>query len=236
MKILIIVFILLALLLGIPYIAAGWGEKPLTDQERAIHAPGKTITIDGGVIHYVERGPIDAPVIVMVHGFSTPHFIFEQNAAALADAGFRVIQFDHFGRGWSDRPNASYDIEFYDDELLNVLDALELDAPVGLVGLSMGGVITAEFMANHAGRVSGLFLLVSAGLSLSSSSDGALTKLIKTPIVGDWLWRLFARSTLLGDSTYDDAGLAEVQRLQGDVTRQMDFKGYFPALLSSLRN
>ena len=230
-----VAFVLIALVIAVPFLAAGWNEKPLTDEVRSAQAPGGTVSIDGGKIHYIERGPDNGPVILMVHGFSVPHFIFEQNAQALADAGYRVIQFDHFGRGWSDRPRTTYGIEFYDRELLQVFDALDLEEPVGLVGLSMGGVITTEFVANHPERVSKLFLLVPAGLKNASDPDSLSTRMIMTPGLGDWIWRVFGKQILQGRLD-DETVLPPANRLQGDVTEQMNYRGYLPALLSSLRN
>ncbi|KCZ92987.1 alpha/beta fold hydrolase [Hyphomonas johnsonii] len=222
-----------AILLG-AYVWAGLGQKPLDDAARA-EAPGQFLQATDGQLHYQVRGPEDGPVVVMVHGFSTPSFIFEQNAAALAEAGFRVVQFDHFGRGWSDRPDGPYDAAFYDRELMDLLDGLGLTEPVGLVGLSMGGPIVVAFAGTHPARVSEIFLFVPAGLDVAGA-DSTMAKLVRMPVVGDWIWRVFGRGVLLGDPQYDESGIDPEYRLQGDVRRQMDFKGYRRALLSTLRN
>ena len=234
MKWIIFILVMISASLGGMYWWAGKDEIPLTETDRA-QAPGGFIDATDGKLHYLDRGPENAPIIVMVHGFSTPHFIFEQNASSLAANGFRVIQFDHFGRGWSDRPRAAYDAEFYERELLDLLDGLEISEPVGLVGMSMGGVITADFTAKHPARVERLFLLVPTGLEVTGS-DSLQTRLAKAPIVGDWLWRVTAKQTLLGDNQYQEEDLPEMNRLQGDITEQMKYKGYFPALHATLRN
>ena len=228
--------LILVLVLGLvaSFFWAGKDLKPLDDKARA-DAPGAFMTLTDGVVHYVDRGPADAPVVVMVHGFSTPHFIFEQNAKALLEQGFRVIQYDHFGRGLSDRPRTKYDIDFYDRELLNLLDALEIREPVGLVGLSMGGPIVAEFAARHPARVSRVALFVSAGLDVPGG-ESTTARLVQMPLIGDWIWRMNWKKALLGDPQYDESRLAEDARLQGDVTAQMAYKGYSEALLSSLRH
>ncbi|MEO9969943.1 MAG: alpha/beta hydrolase [Hyphomonadaceae bacterium] len=226
----------LALLLAIgAYVFAGWSEKPLDDKARAL-APGEFLTTDAGQLHYRWHGGGTGPVIVMAHGFSTPNFIFEQNADALVEAGFRVLTFDHFGRGWSDRPKAKYDPDFYDRELTDLLDGLDITDPIGLVGLSMGGIITAEFTARHPERVSKLFLFVPAGLSLGGEAGSANDRALRTPILGDWVFRVFGKSILLGDRQYDESQLAEANKLAGDVSEQMSYRGYFRALLSSYRH
>jgi len=209
--------------------------KPLNNDARAL-APGQFLETSQGMLHYRWHGSEGDPVIVMAHGFSTPNFIFEQNAQALGAAGFHVLTFDHFGRGWSDRPRTKYTPDFYDRELLDLTDGLGLAEPFGLVGLSMGGPITAEFTARHPERVSKLFLFVPAGLKLGTESGTTNDKLLRTPLIGDWIWRVFGKRILLSDPQYDESARAPENRLAGDVTAQTEYAGYFEALLSSYRH
>lgn len=217
------------------YVAAGWNELPLDDDARA-KAPGAFLDTSQGKIHYQWYGEKGAPIIVMAHGFSTPSFIYRQNADALAAAGFRVLTFDHLGRGWSDRPQTRYDDQFYERELLDVLDGLALKEPLGLVGLSMGGLTTANFTSRHPDRIKALFLFVPAGFDLATDPESLSTKMIMTPIIGDWIWQVFGKRILLGDAQYDESKLRPGDRLQGDVTEQMNYKGYWQALLSTYRH
>jgi len=55
-----------------------------------------------------------------------PQYVFSQTAAALIDSGYRVLLFDHFGHGYSDRPVAEYDADFFDQQMIEVLDELGL--------------------------------------------------------------------------------------------------------------
>lgn len=214
-----------------------WAEarlKPLDEAARAA-APGAFVELSAGQIHYRWDGPKDGPVLVLVHGFSTPNFIYEQNVEALTAAGFRTLRYDHFGRGWSDRPHTRYDIDFYDQALVELIDAVGIDAPFGLAGLSMGGPIVAEFTARRPEQVERLLLLVPAGLDIAGA-DGAAATLISTPVIGDWIWRMAGRGILLGDPQYDESARAPENRLRGDVTEQLEYRGYLQALLSTLRH
>jgi len=228
--------LLLALIGAIAaYIYTISNAKPLDDAARA-KAPGAFLETSQGKLHYRWHGPENGPVIVMAHGFSTPNFIFAPNAKALADQGFRVLTFDHFGRGWSDRPKARYTPDFYDRELTELVDGLGITEPFGLVGLSMGGPITAEFTARHPERVSKLFLFVPAGFETSTKTGSAQDILLRTPIIGDWVWRVFGKRLLLASYEEDGAAASPTEGLAGNILEQIEYAGYFEALLSSYRH
>jgi pimeloyl-ACP methyl ester carboxylesterase len=59
--------------------------------------------------------------------------------------------------------------------------------------------------------------------------------LARTPLIGDFIFRVFGRKLLLGDSQYDERQRDPEDRLVGDVSEQMGYQGYFDALLSTLR-
>ncbi len=47
---------------------------------------------------------------------------------------------------------------------------------------------------------------------------------------------MFGKSILLGDSQYDETSRVPEDRLQGDVTEQLEYRGYLQALLSTFRH
>ncbi|MEO0420339.1 MAG: alpha/beta hydrolase [Pseudomonadota bacterium] len=219
----------------ISYLAAGWGLEPLDDQARA-KAPGAFLETSQGKIHYQWYGDEGAPIVVMAHGLAIPSFVFEQNAQALAEAGFRVLTFDHLGRGWSDRPDATYDDSFYQREMLELMDGLRLQEPVGLVGQSMGGLIASDFAANHSERIQSLFLLVPSGLDVRAEGNSLSSRLIKTPVLGDWIMRVFGRRVILGQPQFQNQAPNPQNRLQGDMAEQLRYEGFLDAILSTYRN
>src|SRR5258706_1730610 len=101
----------------------------LTDEARK-GAGGSFIRLSDGVVHYELAGPERAGTVVLVHGFSVPYYIWEPTFEALARAGHRVLRYDLYGRGYSDRPRLSYDAETYDLQLLQLLSALKIQEPV----------------------------------------------------------------------------------------------------------
>ena len=50
-----------------------------------------------------------------------------------------MLRLDLFGRGHSSNPDTNYDPDLYADQIIGLLDHLEYQRPVHLVGLSMGG-------------------------------------------------------------------------------------------------
>ena len=122
--------------------------------------------------------------------------------------------------------------------MLELLDGLDLKEPVHIGALSMGGVIAAEFTARHPERVKSLTLFAPAGLRLVNESDSRFVALLKSPVIGHWLWRIVARRMYFppdGENSINseaDSG----ESLQGDPERQADYEGYFMAMRQIFRH
>jgi haloalkane dehalogenase len=61
-------------------------------------------TVDGLRMHYVDTGPRDGEVILMLHGQPSWSYLYRKMIPVLVDAGYRVIAADHIGMGRSDKP------------------------------------------------------------------------------------------------------------------------------------
>ena len=64
----------------------------------------RTTTVDGLTVFWREAGPVDAPVLVLLHGYPTSSHMFRHLIPALADR-FRVIAPDLIGFGRSSAPS-----------------------------------------------------------------------------------------------------------------------------------
>lgn len=134
--------------LSVLFVRADTEISVLDDDARGA-ASGQFLELSDGVTHYELGGPDDGDGVVLVHGFSVPYYIWDTTFDALNQAGFRVLRYDIFGRGYSDRPNIAYDGELFERQVLELIDRLELEAPVDLIGLSMGGAIVMRVAANN---------------------------------------------------------------------------------------
>ena len=79
--------------------------EELNDTVRA-NTPGSFVLLSDGYTHYELGGDENGEPVVLVHGFSVPYFIWDPTFDFLTKSGFRVLRYDLFGRGYSDRPEA----------------------------------------------------------------------------------------------------------------------------------
>ena len=68
------------------------------------------VEIDGLRQAYVDEGPADGEVVLLLHGQPSWSYLYRDMIPVLTDAGYRVIAMDHLGMGRSDKPT---DIERY---------------------------------------------------------------------------------------------------------------------------
>ncbi|MES1989931.1 MAG: alpha/beta fold hydrolase [Pseudomonadota bacterium] len=193
----------------------------------------KFIDLPDGTVHYRLEGPADGPLVVLVHGFSTPSFVWTDYFDPLTRAGYRVLAYDNYGRGFSDRPDGPYNADMMDRELVNLLDALAPHRPVDLVGYSMGGNIATIFAARHPATVRSLTLIAPSGLGTASSRN---IDLLKRPLIGDWIVRLFGLKIFHDAAAEESKAAPNPARFLADFDRQMDYRGFGEALLSTLRH
>jgi haloalkane dehalogenase len=105
---------------------------------------------------YVEAGPADGPVVLLLHGEPSWSFLYRFMIGPLAEDGFRVVAPDLIGFGRSDKP-AARDAYSYDRHVAwlgGLLDALQLQDITlfcqdwgGLLGLRIVGEQLARFAA-----------------------------------------------------------------------------------------
>jgi haloalkane dehalogenase len=104
-------------------------------------------------MHYVDAGPADAPIVVLVHGQPTWSFLYREVIHALTDAGLRVIAPDHIGFGRSDKLTEPTDYTFarHVDWLHSLITGLDLKE-VTLVVQDWGGAIGLSVLARDPDR------------------------------------------------------------------------------------
>lgn len=204
-------------------------ERDVLDIESRKEAPGQFVQLAHGYTHYQLTGPPGAPTVVLVHGATVPYYIWDDTYAAVAGAGYRVLRYDMYGRGWSDRPEVTYDGALWVGQLHELLDALGITTPVVVAGLSMGGAIAIDFADAWPTDVAALVLV-------DPMHEGDDPGLLRWPLLGDWLMAVRVAPRMAEGQMAD---FYRPERFPGWVDRyrtQMRFKGFRRASLSAIRN
>lgn len=105
-------------------------------------------------IHVCEWGRADSPVLFLLHGAMDFAGTYDVFAPMLADAGWRVVSWDHRGHGDSDYAELySWDADLRD--AVAVMDSTTT-APAPIVGHSKGGLLTIQIAMIFPERVTRL--------------------------------------------------------------------------------
>jgi pimeloyl-ACP methyl ester carboxylesterase len=155
---------------------------------RRRHPPlGKFLEVEGVKLHYVERGPRDAPVLVMLHGNGT--LLQDLTLSGVVDAAaskFRVICFDRPGFGHSTRPRTTtWSPERQAQLLSTALRTLGVDRAF-VLGHSWGTLVALAMAARKSELVSGL-ILVSGYYFPTWRFDVMIASTAAIPVLGDIL-------------------------------------------------
>ena len=209
------------------------GETRELDEAARRSTAGGFVRLSRGYTHYEIAIPDRAPSVLLIHGFSVPYFIWDPTFEALLAAGMNPLRYDLYGRGFSDRPRAAYGVDFFERQVLELLDALGVQA-ADLVGLSMGGVIAAAFTVNNPGRVRKLILVDPSGAR--ALPRHLLTMIARLPALGELAFGLAGTGSLVRGIASDFFDSDQVASFQARYRTQMEFRGFKRAILSTIRN
>ena len=139
-----------ALLVGATAALSPLGGRVSTAASNHIgDTPLNHITTRDGVSLYVKDwGPKDGSVVTLSHGWPLSSDSWESLAFHLASEGFRVVHHDRRGHGRSSQPWDGNDMNFYADDLAQVIEALDL-RDISAFGFSTGGGEVARYVGRH---------------------------------------------------------------------------------------
>jgi len=141
------------------------------------------IDVDGVRVHYQEAGDVNAPAMVLIHGFTSSTLVWSKVFLRLATAGYRVIALDMLGYGYTAKPrNGEYTIEGQARLVIRLLDALGIPRAI-IVGSSYGGAVAATCALDYADRVEKVILV--GAVNNNRPLAFMLMRLFGSPVVGD---------------------------------------------------
>lgn len=130
----------------------------------------------GIAMSYLDEGPRDAEVVVMLHGNPSWSYYWRHLVLGLRDS-YRCIVPDHIGMGLSDKPDDAadasprydYTLQSRVDDLAALLDTLGITGPMTLAVHDWGGMIGFGWALSHAAQVRRLVITNTAAFPLPAA-------------------------------------------------------------------
>jgi len=175
---------------------------------------------------YLDEGPRDGEVVVMLHGNPSWSYYWRNLVSALRDPAFgkayRCIVPDHIGMGFSDKPGDApgasprydYTLQSRVDDLAALLDHLGIGGPMTLAVHDWGGMIGFGWALSHAHQVRRLVITNTSAFPLPAAKKMPWQlSLGRDLALGEFLIRRF--NAFSGGASY----LGVAKRMPADVRR-----------------
>jgi len=150
------------------------------------------LDIAGQRMHYLDEGPRQAPVVLMVHGNPTWSFYYRNLVLALRDR-YRCIVPDHIGCGLSDKPDDAayaYTLAQRIADLGTLMKHLRPARPIHLVVHDWGGMIGFGWAAPQPEMIASMVVTNTAAFPLPPEKKFPLAlRLARSPLAGTLLVR-----------------------------------------------
>jgi len=185
-----------------------------------------------GYTYYEYNNLSHDEIIILIHGFSVPSYIWDETYYESVKRGYSVLRMDLFGRGYSDNPDVLYNDELYANQVLELLDELKIDKKINLVGLSNGGRVISKIAENNSDRIKRLIYVAPAGFhntKLKPDTSEVTEIEIDSFIIN--------RYKTIAKGQLDD--FKEPSKFQGWDTKYeelLKYKGFARALISTTKN
>jgi haloalkane dehalogenase len=165
------------------------------------------VDVDGMRMHYVDEGPREGEVVLLLHGEPSWSYLYRHMIPPLRDAGLRVSAPDLIGFGKSDKPTRKTDYSYagHVGWMTAFIEALDLSG-INLFCQDWGSLIGLRVAAENEHR----FARIALGNGALPTGDQAIPKAFK-------IWRAFALYSpwfpigrILQMGTVDELSAAEV--------------------------
>jgi pimeloyl-ACP methyl ester carboxylesterase len=135
--------------------------EPAPESDQDSHT--SLIQTRSGRVNVLDVGAGD--VVILVHGSGRSVADWEEGFATALAQNFRVVGFDNYGFGRSDRSHSgSYGLALWARQAIDVMDALQIGRVV-ILGHSSGAAVAAIVAADHPERIRGV-VLVANGMAI----------------------------------------------------------------------
>jgi len=170
----------LILSLACPVLAASEEIKPgilRTPDARFENLPGYDfephyIEIGDYRVHYLDEGPADGEIVLLLHGEPTWSYLYRTMIPVLTEAGYRSIVPDLIGFGRSDKPVSmdTHTFKFHVDAMATLVKELGLN-DITFFGQDWGGLIGLRVVAENESRFARV-VIANTGLPIGTEGMG----------------------------------------------------------------
>ncbi len=148
------VFFLLSIFILIPvclYLALD--RENIDINEFRLDSGYEEVRLSDGITSYKDIGDKNNKVIVLVHGATFGSLAYEEYVNVFIKNDYRVITYDQYGRGYSDRINSNVSIELMERQLKELIEHCKVEDVI-LYGVSFGAAVVAKYSANNPEKIS----------------------------------------------------------------------------------
>ena len=150
------------------------------------------VKLTEGITSYKDVGNKNNKVIVIVHGATFGSLAYEEYVNVFLENNYRVITYDQYGRGYSDRVHTNVSIELMEKQLKELIEHCEIEDII-LYGVSFGAAVVAKYAANNPENIS----FIGYQVPVINSANVPLLSIVKIPLYGDLLSRGFLVPSVL---------------------------------------
>lgn len=147
----------------------------------------------GCPIHYWVEGSKDKPAVVMIHGATLDHHMFDTQIASLL-GDYRVVTLDMRGHGDSRPMGRAFTVPEAVDDLAAILDELGVHCAI-LLGQSTGGYVAQEFFFRFPSRVQALIMVDCICITLKISYFDTLMLNMTPALLAMYPYKMLKRQT-----------------------------------------
>jgi pimeloyl-ACP methyl ester carboxylesterase len=170
---------------------------------RLVHS--RYVKTNGIRLYCLEAGPVDGPLVLLMHGFPELAYSWRHQMDALGEAGFHVVAPDLPGYGRSDKPDVTYDVDWINACLMGVVDAMGAEQVV-IAGHDWGGILVWTMARQYPERIAGVIGVNTPDLPRSAMPPVEMLRMIfvDTPIyiiqfqergLAEWVLETWGRGT-----------------------------------------
>jgi epoxide hydrolase 4 len=132
----------------------------------------RDVEVNGIQWHYVEQGPADGPVLLLMHGLPESWYSWGY-VMPFIDPKYRVITIDMKGYGRSEKKDQDFNWHTVARQTVALLDHLKIDK-FFIAGHDWGALISSVLVDDHQDRILGYVRMEAEFIPRSTQNKGAL--------------------------------------------------------------